>query len=483
MNGVFLNSSRNRLSRGQPHPLSSGDRLLIEPYEIRISIETDESAWSGRVESTGDSDPFGLAAHAVDDPFGPPHSPQPVRGGSFEPPMLNRQPQLPSALDAPDQVSREDLDPLALLDLKDDRPARKGPPPPSARDPAHGALLDQHFRPPDVVPDERPASPAPIADPHAIPLDYDPLADQLVAEPPARPLPPPLAPPRQAPAPPIVERSSPPRISDFDPPPRPRFEPNLQPSSDVAQVPPVEGAQRTPEPVPPSRPVSVAPSAPPPPAQASTPPPAPPAGMEGTLLAEFLTGAGLKPADLTPELARTFGQIIRVVVSGVIDVLASRREIKDEFRIQVTRVQMGRNNPLKQSANVEDALHRLLVQRNPAYLGPVEAFEDAFTDLRNHQVAMLVGMRAAFESMLAEFKPDRLQEDFDQRASRGLLAKLGSSYWDLFRDKWQQMDRDRDATFRRLFRDEFARAYEEQLQQLKKEAAARASKPKPPTGD
>src|SRR5262245_43574928 len=35
MNGVFLNSSRNRLTRGQPHPLSSGDRLLIEPYEIR----------------------------------------------------------------------------------------------------------------------------------------------------------------------------------------------------------------------------------------------------------------------------------------------------------------------------------------------------------------------------------------------------------------------------------------------------------------
>jgi len=86
-----------------------------------------------------------------------------------------------------------------------------------------------------------------------------------------------------------------------------------------------------------------------------------------------------------------------------------------------------------------------------------------------------------FKSLLAEFNPAHLQEDFDQRASRGLLAKLGSSYWDLFRDKWKEMDKDRDATLRRLFRDEFSRAYEEQLQQLKKEAAARASKPKSPT--
>src|SRR5262245_65718185 len=95
---------------------------------------------------------------------------------------------------------------------------------------------------------------------------------------------------------------------------------------------------------------------------------------------------------------------------------------------------------------------------------------------------MLVAMRAAVESMLAEFKPDRLQEDFDQRASRGLLAKLGSSYWDLFRDTWQRMDRDRDATFRRLFRAELARAYAEPLQQPTKDAAARASNPNTPTG-
>ena len=76
--------------------------------------------------------------------------------------------------------------------------------------------------------------------------------------------------------------------------------------------------------------------------------------------------------------------------------------------MEMTHFRPADNNPLKFSANVDDALHNLLVKRNAAYLGPVEAFEDAFDDLRDHQLAMLAGMRVAFDSMLAEFDPDRL---------------------------------------------------------------------------
>jgi type VI secretion system FHA domain protein len=199
--------------------------------------------------------------------------------------------------------------------------------------------------------------------------------------------------------------------------------------------------------------------------------------------AAVLMGAGLDPADVTPELARTFGQILRVVVSGVMDVMRSRQQIKDEFRMRMTQFKPAENNPLKFSANVDDALHNLLVKRNAAYLGPVEAFEDAFADLRNHQIAMLAGMRVAFESMLAEFDPDSLQQEFDRQLGKGLMpAKL--RYWDLYREKRDEMIKDPEASFRRLFGEEFARAYEEQLKQLKAEdgSAERASPrlPRPP---
>jgi type VI secretion system FHA domain protein len=195
--------------------------------------------------------------------------------------------------------------------------------------------------------------------------------------------------------------------------------------------------------------------------------------------ATVLAGAGLDPANLTPEVARDFGQILRVVVSGVMDVMRSRQQIKDEFRMRMTRVRPTENNPLKFSANVDDALHNLLVKRNPAYLPPVEAFEDAFADLRHHQIAMLAGMRVAFEAMLAEFDPDRLQQEFDRQLNKGLVpAKL--RYWDLFRERRREIVKDPEASFRR-FGEEFARAYEDQLKQLKaQEPGAQRASPRTP---
>ena len=39
-NGVGLNSSKNRLAKGRTYPLTSGDRLFIDPYEISVSVES-----------------------------------------------------------------------------------------------------------------------------------------------------------------------------------------------------------------------------------------------------------------------------------------------------------------------------------------------------------------------------------------------------------------------------------------------------------
>ena len=169
---------------------------------------------------------------------------------------------------------------------------------------------------------------------------------------------------------------------------------------------------------------------------------------------------------MTPELEGNFGQILRVVVAGVIDVLQARQRLKDEFRMRVTTFKAAQNNPLKFSANVDDALYNLLVKRNAAFLGPVDAFEDAFDDIRNHQMAMLAGVRVAFEAVLAQFHPDRMQEEFDRQA-RGSLVPGKLRYWDQYRERFNDMVSDADASFRELFGEEFAKAYEEQLERLK----------------
>jgi type VI secretion system protein ImpI len=120
------------------------------------------------------------------------------------------------------------------------------------------------------------------------------------------------------------------------------------------------------------------------------------------------------------------------------------------------------------------------VKRNPAYLGPVEAFEDAFDDLRDHQMAMLAGMRVAFDAMLAQFDPDRLQQQFDHQLKKGSILGVPARlrYWELYRDACTAMFDDPEASFRRLFGEEFAKAYEEQLKRLK---ADRGQAKRPPT--
>jgi type VI secretion system FHA domain protein len=192
-------------------------------------------------------------------------------------------------------------------------------------------------------------------------------------------------------------------------------------------------------------------------------------------LAELLAGAGVPEAAITPELSRSLGQILRIVVSGLMDVLQSRQRIKDEFGMQRTIFRPKGNNPLKFSANLEDALHNLLVKRNAAYLNPVDAFADAFDDLRDHQLAMLAGMRVAFETMLAEFDPDKLQQEFDAQTAKHSLPLMPAKlrYWDMYRDRRQALMKDPEAAFIQLFGEEFSRAYEEQFTNLKETRPAR----------
>jgi type VI secretion system FHA domain protein len=143
--------------------------------------------------------------------------------------------------------------------------------------------------------------------------------------------------------------------------------------------------------------------------------------------------------------------------------------------MEMTHFRSQRNNPLKFSANEEDALQNLLLKKNAAYLGPVESFEDAFDDVVFHQMSMLAGMRAALDAVVTSLGPDVLQEEFDRQA-KGVISVPGKlRYWDQYRAKFGDMVAGTKAWD--LFSEEFAKAYDDQLQQLK--AERRSRKPQP----
>lgn len=433
-NGVSVNSPDNRLNRNRPYALKPGDRIFIEPYEIDVWVETE----AARPTRAAMANPFG-----DDDPF-----------ASQADPLLPDQ----NLGSIPASPVNDEVDPLKFFDPVGNRAPRKADP----VVPSVDELLGQHYQPPAVVQTPSPTPPPapPAFDPVAIPAGYDPLRPD---EPPAPEPPPPPRPPAP-PSKPVI---------------RPR--PGDSAIRHRLKEPAVEESTIRQPAAAPSTPASAKVNPPPP-----IPPPADPAplaveprarrGGPSADLAELLSGAGVSDAVVTPELSRNLGEIIRIVVAGLMDILQSRQRIKEEFGIQHTMFRPVDNNPLKFSANVEDALHNLLVKRNAAYLGPVEAFADAFDDLRDHQLAMLAGLRVAFDSMLAEFNADRLQEDFDAQMSKHALPLIPAKmrYWELYREKSQELGTDADATFDRLFGEEFKRAYEEQFRKLKTARRSRA---------
>jgi type VI secretion system FHA domain protein len=364
-------------------------------------------------------------AHAIVDPF------------AGDDPFSSGLPQ-PSAsplLDSPVEViSGGEVDPLQLLRPSAPPVHRTPDPVPIVSDDPLGA----HYQPP-VARDD----PAMVSNSRVIPEGYNPLDDSAVVPVQARPQVEPR--PRPTPRPPTVSN----RAGIVPPPAR-------------------GGQSQEPEIAPPQ-----------PPAASEVPAAAEP--VDSDHLREVLIGAGLPDAAITPQLARGIGQILRVVVAGVIDVLQARQRIKEEFQMRQTIFRSADNNPLKFSADVNHALQNLLVTRTAAFLGPVDAFADAFDDLRNHQLAMLAGMRVAFEAMLAESDPDRLQEEFDRQISKVSLPLVPAKmrYWDLYRERRQALVKDPEAAFAKLFGDEFARAYEDQFQMLKEQHKERPGGPPP----
>lgn len=185
-------------------------------------------------------------------------------------------------------------------------------------------------------------------------------------------------------------------------------------------------------------------------------------------LKALLDAAGIEGLDPSSEAAQTLGAMLRAAVGGMMEVLRARERMKDELRVRGTTFKVANNNPLKFSANVDDAFHNLFVKRNPAYLDPAAAFEDAFRDLRDHQAAFFSAMRLAFESMLSDLDPNRLQDEFDRQIKKGSILGVPAKlrYWDLYREKYSDFAKDAHGAFRSLFGDAFAKAYEEQLDRL-----------------
>lgn len=171
--------------------------------------------------------------------------------------------------------------------------------------------------------------------------------------------------------------------------------------------------------------------------------------------------------DKVSEINELSGEFIRQVVDGLMQTLASRNNVKNTFRMNMTTIQPVENNPLKFSANVDDALENMFLKEGNSYKKPVETIQESFESIADHQVAILAGIRSAFKSIVNRFEPATLETRFEKQNKRGLIPRNEKARnWEAFNDYYDELFKDIDSSFQYLFGDEFSQAYEEQLQLL-----------------
>lgn len=196
-----------------------------------------------------------------------------------------------------------------------------------------------------------------------------------------------------------------------------------------------------------------------------------PPPVAGDVDTTMIHAMGIEDDQLSPEdvvrINRQGGEAIREMVQGLMQVLGSRSAIKNEFRMNVTTIQPVENNPLKFSANVDDALENMFIKQSKAYKKPVEAVQASFEDIAEHQVAVLAGIREAFRALIDRFDPAQLEERFTRQQKGGLMiGSQKSRNWEAYTAYFDELVGDFDKSFQYLFGDGFVRAYEDQLQKL-----------------
>lgn len=448
-NGTFVNHDGAPIGKGNRRTLRDHDRLRAGPYEIEVHLE--------EVGEQRQTQPYG---HAEPEPY---EYADPAPGGYASP--------IPEdAFDDPFHSSFGSLDAAPSL----------GTPFVQKTQADHSSILEDAMRPPmptgeihshtggtipadDLLPDdwekdllEGIGEPAPAINP--IPVDPFVAHPPPAHSPPAVPIQaPPLAPDPFAAEPPGAEAS--PRES-ID---TPQYHASQVPASPIHGA-PVEASSS------PEDPFAEAPIQPRPALAPESPianPIVSPADI--SLLSAFLQGVGLpdaKPADPITTLQH-LGEAFRALVAGLRAVLIARASIKSEFRIEQTLIRARGNNPLKFSADDDDAISALLGVGRRVDMTPAAAVTDALRDIRLHELASMAAMQAAVRAVLDGLHPDKVRASAEQGGGLNVLpGQRKARAWDVYEALHTRTVQALSDDFDSVFGKAFARAYEDALGDL-----------------
>ncbi|MBU2713333.1 type VI secretion system-associated FHA domain protein TagH [Zooshikella harenae] len=185
---------------------------------------------------------------------------------------------------------------------------------------------------------------------------------------------------------------------------------------------------------------------------------------------QLLLQLGINPEEVTAEqynqLPATLGKVIHKTIEGLIRLMMTRANLKNEFRMSMTMIRTQENNPLKFCVSADQAITQMLVNPLQGYLDTESAVEEAFLDFDKHQLAVMAATRSALNHMLSRLDPERLEQRFEDSKSKGMsFGNKRARYWEAYKEFYQDI-LEEENVFQALFGNEFASAYEEQINKL-----------------
>lgn len=173
--------------------------------------------------------------------------------------------------------------------------------------------------------------------------------------------------------------------------------------------------------------------------------------------------AGLSPDVLAGrdrlELAEEFGRFVRVTVEQLGLLLKSRAAARAMTR-SAARTVLGAadNNPLKFVPDPAEAAEAMFGRRRSGYLDAARSLEEAFADLRRHELASYAAMQTALAQLLEPLSPEAIEA----KAKGSLFGGAKSRAWEIYVERWEARNRGENGLLDAFFL-HFAEAYDEEI--------------------
>jgi len=449
-NGIFINDSKAPLGQGNTTELMSGDKVAIGTYMLLAHCTDPVSHQPKSPISSTPRETDNLFEDPLDDLVS---NSADMQGdtpalGSVDPLDLlginDNQPSIPNEIsfDTPEQVESVSIDDLGIFgetepmaeegnidDIFSSLNEESTAPEPVERQ--QPVTIDESFTPPS----------------NFIPEDWDSL--DLGAEP-------------LSPAPKVS-----PEVPEFEP-LNDIEEPGFDPLEHI-ETPAQESTQEhlissEPDVAPsPIKPEIIPPAADPIPTKG---------GYDGeALINAFLEGAKISAEHISfsnnTELMRKIGELTRISAHGLMQALQARATIKSGFRVNKTTIAPVENNPLKFSVTDDEALQILLSDDRKGYMPATHAFNEGFSDLQTHQMALMAGLQATISTIVSQFDPEQLESAFDNQSGSSFIpGQKKARNWDQYIDFYNRLNERFQDDFQNVYGEEFAKAYEEQVAKL-----------------